>query len=147
MLPAVGRVGISEDDHFSTSTPPVRRCLWNLSKNVERQDKIPTFFEQDTFQQRVLIPKHKTFVCCRAVTLLEALKCLFMMLNCRFQLFDILRSSFTKCCLGLTIPLLSFLRCCINLNHGSLGNSQHSVIESIPAFYHLSSSVPELPPV
>ena len=54
------------------------------------------------------------------MTLLEILECVFMMFNGRLQLLDVLRSSFTKGCLGLTVSLLSLLGCCVYLDESSL---------------------------
>lgn len=59
-----------------------------------------------------------------------------MMLDGRFQLFNVFCSALSECRLGLTISLLSFLGCGIDLEHDSASNQDPG--SSIP--YWLSSA-------
>ena len=74
-----------------------------------------TLLHQDAFQKRIFISKHQALIRSRAMALLKVLQSVFMMLYGRFQLFDILGPSLSKCSLSLPIPLLSFFRCGIDL--------------------------------
>ena len=51
-----------------------------------------------------------------------------MMLDGRFQLLDIFRSTFSKGCLRLAIPLLSLLGRGINLEHDSVWNGEIAIL-------------------
>ena len=79
----------------------------------------PTFFEQYPFQQRVLVAEHQTLIRCVAVTLLQGLQSVFMMLDRRLQLLDIFRSPLPESGLSLTIPLLPLFGGRINLQQKS----------------------------
>jgi hypothetical protein len=74
-----------------------------------------TFLQENSFQQRVLVAQHQTFVGSGTVALLEVLEVLLMLLNRRFKLLDVFGPSFTKRCLRLAVPLLSFFRGGIDL--------------------------------
>lgn len=75
----------------------------------------PTFLKQDALEERVLVPKHKTFVGSSSLALLESGQRFFILLDRCLELLDVLGSSFAKGCLGLTVALLTFLGCCIYL--------------------------------
>lgn len=66
-----------------------------------------TLFKQDALKQRVLVSKHETLVRGRAMALLESRQLLFILLDVRLQLLDVLRSTFSERCLGLSVALLA----------------------------------------
>ena len=66
-----------------------------------------TLLEQYPFQQRVLVPEHQALVRRVAVTQLQGLQSVFMMLDRRLQLLDVLGPSLPEGGLRLTVPLLS----------------------------------------
>jgi hypothetical protein len=70
---------------------------------------VDAFFQQDSFQERVLVPQHEAFICGSPVTLLQALQGLFMVLDRCFEMLDILRPPLSESCLSLAVPLLAFL--------------------------------------
>ena len=108
------------DDQSLTSVQFGRRCLGTNEYEARAlTQNTLTFFEQDALQERILIPKHEAFIRRRTVTLLEGLEGLFMVLDGRLQLFDILCASFPERRLSLTVPLLPLLRCCVYLYHWS----------------------------
>ena len=98
---------------FWTSTPaPVsRQILW---RGWARQ----TFLEQDSFQQRILVPEHEALICCRAVALLKALQSLILLLDGSLELLDVLGPSLSKGGLRLAVTLLPLLRGRIDLAYG-----------------------------
>jgi hypothetical protein len=77
-----------------------------------------TFFEQDTLEQRVLIAQHQALVSSRTVTLLQRAEGIFVLLDRRFKLLDVLCSPLSERGLSLSIPLLAFLRRCVDLRNG-----------------------------
>lgn len=74
-----------------------------------------TLLKQDSFKQRVLVPQHQAFIGGRTMTLLQSPKGLFVLFNGGFELFDVLGPAFAKRSLCLSIALLAFLRCRIDL--------------------------------
>ena len=50
------------------------------------------------------------------MALLEARQSILILLDGRFELFDILRAAFTESCLRLSIPLFAFFRCGVYLD-------------------------------
>jgi hypothetical protein len=72
--------------------------------------RVPTFLEEDSLKQRILVTKHETFVCCISVALLQCLQRLFVSLDRCFELLDVLCSSLSKSGLSLAVSLLSLLR-------------------------------------
>lgn len=64
------------------------------------------------------------------------------MLDGSFQLFDVLGSTFSKGCLSLTIPLLSFFRCGVYLQCTTRQRPLLLIVE--PTTHWLSSSLPFL---
>jgi hypothetical protein len=77
-----------------------------------------TFFQQDTLKQRVLVAQHQALVGRRTVTLLERAQSIFVLLDRRLQLLDVLGSTFSERSLSLPVPLLSFLGSCVDLENG-----------------------------
>ena len=69
---------------------------------------------------------------------LEVLKGVFMMLDRRLQLFDVLGPPFSECCLSLPISLFTFLRRCIYLGLSTYVWSM-VVYDYVLAFDHLFS--------
>lgn len=78
--------------------------------------QLSTFLEQNSLQQRVLVPQHKTFVGRAAVALLETLQILLMELDRSFQLLDVFGTPLTEGSLCLTVALLALLRRSIDLD-------------------------------
>jgi hypothetical protein len=76
---------------------------------------IITFLQQDTFQQRVLVPQHQTFVGGMAMSSLKIGQVLLVSPDGLLQLFDVLSPAFSEGSLSLPVSLLSLLRCCIDL--------------------------------
>jgi hypothetical protein len=70
---------------------------------------IDTFFQQNTLEQRILVPKHQALVRRCPMTLLEVLESLFMVLDGSFELLDVLGTSLTERGLRLAISLLPLL--------------------------------------
>ena len=77
-----------------------------------------TFFQHDTLKQRVLVAQHQALVGRRTVTLLERAESIFVLLDRRLQLLDVLGSTFSERGLSLPVPLLSFLGSCVDLENG-----------------------------
>ena len=112
-------MGGGADCHSSSATPPGRQYLFkavaSASSTKKKGREIEmlqnnTFFQENPFQERVLVTEHQTFICSTAVTLLKRLECLLVMFNGSLELFDILRSPFAKRGLRLSVSLLSFFR-------------------------------------
>ena len=80
------------------------------------------------------------------MALLKVLERLFMMLNGRLQLLDVLGPPFTESRLCLTISLLPFLGRCVYLAHVPSGTvpSKKAANEDLLVSYHPFSSVPGL---
>lgn len=74
-----------------------------------------TFLEEDALEQGVLVAQHQTLIGGMAMALLEALQRVFMLLDRRLQLLDVLGPPLTEGGLGLTIPLLSLFGCSVDL--------------------------------
>lgn len=75
---------------------------------------IDSFFEENTLQQRVLVAQHQTLVSGTSVSRLQVGKIRLMDSNRLFQLLDVLCATLSESSLCLTVPLLSFFRCCID---------------------------------
>lgn len=80
-----------------------------------------TLLEQDSLQQGVLIPQHKTLIGCSAMILLESLQAIFIALDGGLELADILSATFTESRLRLSVALLTLLGGCIDLDKISKG--------------------------
>jgi hypothetical protein len=76
----------------------------------------PTFLEKDPFQQRIFISQHQTFICCTAMTLLQALQGILIAFDSSLKLTDILGPSLAEGSLRLSVALLTLFRSGINLN-------------------------------
>jgi hypothetical protein len=68
---------------------------------------ILTFLQKNPLEQRVLVPKHQTFVCCTAMALLEGLQRLLVDLDGALQLLYVFSPPLSESCLGLPVPLLA----------------------------------------
>lgn len=105
----------------------VHRSLWTNGQSTvrlsPRAESVaagrPTLLEQYPFQQRILVPEHQTLIRRVAVTLLQCLQSVFMVLDRRLQLLDILCSPLPKSGLSLTVPLLPLFGCGIDLRQKS----------------------------
>ena len=87
-----------------------------MSKSEYRRIRIrPTFFEQYTFEKRVLVSKHQALICCCSMILLQSLQGFLMLFDGSLKLLDVFCSPFPESCLSLAIPLLAFFRCRVNL--------------------------------
>ena len=75
----------------------------------------PTFFEQDTFEQGVLVAQHQAFISGATMILLEGLQGVFIALNGGLELADVLCATLTEGSLGLAVALLPLLRGSIDL--------------------------------
>lgn len=80
-----------------------------------------TLLEQNSLQQGVLVPQHKTLIGCSAVILLKSLQAIFITLDGRLELTDILSATFTESRLRLSVALLTLLGGCIDLDKISKG--------------------------
>jgi hypothetical protein len=69
-----------------------------------------TFLQQDPLEQRVLVPEHETLVGGIAVTVLEVLQRLLVVLDGALELFDVLGAALAEGSLGLAIALLALFR-------------------------------------
>ena len=76
-----------------------------------------TFFQQDTLEQRVFIAQHQALVGSRTMTLLQRAKSIFVLLDRRLKLLDVLGPAFSERSLSLPIPLLAFLGRCVDLKN------------------------------
>lgn len=74
-----------------------------------------TFLEQDPLEQRVLVSEHQALVGGIAVTILQVLQRLLMMLDGALQLLDVLCAALTESGLGLAIALLALFGSGIDL--------------------------------
>jgi hypothetical protein len=74
-----------------------------------------TLFEKNPFQEGIFVSEHKTFVRGTSMALLKTLQILFVELDGALQLFDVLCPALSEGSLSLSVPLLSFFRCCVNL--------------------------------
>lgn len=75
------------------------------------------------------------------MTLLQGLQSVFMMLDCRLQLLDVLRSPLPEGSLSLTVPLLSLFGCRIDLQQKS---TQGEAETGVVAVYSPVSSRPSV---
>lgn len=78
----------------------------------------PTFFEQDTFEQGVLVAQHQAFISGATMILLKGLQGVFIALNGGLELADVLCATLTEGSLGLAVALLPLLRGSIDLTAG-----------------------------
>jgi hypothetical protein len=115
----------------------VDACMVELASQHPRRNRRQTLFEENSLKQRILVPQHQTLISRLTMALLKTLQGIFMVLYGSFQLFDIFGSTFTKSRLRLTIPLLTLLRCGIDLEGVSRG-WRRTVTEYLPAFVHPS---------
>ena len=69
-----------------------------------------TFLQQDPLEERVLVTEHQAFVGRAAVTLLQVLQRVFMMLDRTLELLDILGTTLAESGLRLAIALFALLR-------------------------------------
>lgn len=94
------------------------RCLWYVisDRRGEWGAMRLTLFEQDSLQQRILIPQHQTLISSSAVILLESLQAIFITLDGGLELADILSATFTESRLRLSVALLTLLRGCVDLD-------------------------------
>lgn len=134
---------------------PGDACLISACPGTAETKGMPTFFDKNSLQERILIPQHQTFVRGTPVALLQGLEGLFIAFDGRFQLLDVLRPPLSEGCLRLSVALLTFLRCGIDLRRFiSTGiaekcarvNSGDGRLDDVPASCPLSSSGSERHP-
>jgi hypothetical protein len=77
--------------------------------------KGPTFFKQDSFEERVLIAQHETLVGSIAVAVLQILQRLLVVLDGALELLDVFCAALTEGSLGLAVALLALFRGGIDL--------------------------------
>lgn len=80
-----------------------------------RQRTRPTLLQQNTFQQRVLVPQHEALVGRGPVALLQARQGVFVLLDSGFKLLDILSATLAKGSLRLPVALLALFGSRIDL--------------------------------
>jgi hypothetical protein len=80
----------------------------------------PTFFQQDSFEERVLVAQHETLVGSIAVAVLQVLQRLLVVLDGALELLDVFGAALAEGSLGLAVALLALFRGGIDLGEGEL---------------------------
>lgn len=68
-----------------------------------------TFLQENSLEQRILVPEHQALIGGRTMTLLEGPQSVFVLLDRRLELLDVLGSTFPERRLGLSVALLALL--------------------------------------
>lgn len=93
------------------SRPKIRTASFSTQLRLH----VNTLFQQNPLKKRVLVAQHQALVGSMAMGSLEVSQVLLMGADGLLELLDVLGSALTKSSLGLTVPLLSLLRCRIDL--------------------------------
>lgn len=68
-----------------------------------------TFLQENSLEQRILVPEHQALISGRTMTLLEGPQSVFVLLDRCLELLDVLGSTFSERRLGLSVALLALL--------------------------------------
>lgn len=68
-----------------------------------------TFLQENSLEQRILVPEHQALISGGTMTLLEGPQSVFVLLDRCLELLDVLGSTFPERRLGLSVALLALL--------------------------------------
>lgn len=68
-----------------------------------------TFLQENSLEQRILVPEHQALISGRTMTLLEGPQSVFVLLDRCLELLDVLGSTFSERRLGLSVALFALL--------------------------------------